>query len=500
MAAQRKRKHTSDDGLPSKPTFSQPLQQNIKVFGSIGKATEPNECSKRRKTAHQREPTPPPPSLPNITSVKTDKKRKRDLATVEEDDEDVVHDGSNESRTGNNGCKPSTNSRKVVTPRNKRFKNVRPPSPAETPSKSTAALFMNLKLDVNTKAVPFTLPVERSAYDSPPLTPGEDSTPASRFPDELDHLVQLHAAFLSALSLHYAHNGTSQPVNMKVLLHMIAKHWKKRAVTLDDVRLVLGFTAENDSSYVLQDFGRAGICLTKLQPRGRAVKRAASFVDEVDLNARFEHALQKRWTAWLAFAAKENQDVSAFLKQLPPADVKQAESVEKAAPFFGRGQQRLADIKASQAAANARPGNVPSKPAERDASHAAQNRGTSLLDRVVARQALTASLPAGPTKEQLERKAALHRIEDIARILDLLAAGRSRCSFSMQAIIQQLQQSLRNPISREEVDRCLNLMAKEIMPGFVSLLQSGAVSGVVVTKGGKVGLEELRQRLQRAGA
>lgn len=126
---------------------------------------------------------------------------------------------------------------------------------------------------------------------------------------------------------------------------------------------------------------------------------------------------------------------------------------------------------------------------------ATQSRGTNLLDRILAKQAHTASLPAGPTKEQLERKAALHRIEDIARVLDLLAAGRARCSFSMQAMVQQLQQSLRNPISREEVERCLGLMAKEVTPGFVGLVKNGAMTGVVVTRGGRVGLVELRGRI-----
>jgi hypothetical protein len=89
-------------------------------------------------------------------------------------------------------------------------------------------------------------------------------------------------------------------------------------------------------------------------------------------------------------------------------------------------------------------------------------------------------------------------VEDIARVLELLAGSKPRCSLSMPVMVQQLQQSLRNPISREEVERCLGLMAREITPGFVNVIVSGAVRGVVVSRAQKVSLEELRARVERA--
>ena len=63
-----------------------------------------------------------------------------------------------------------------------------------------------------------------------------------------------------------------------------------------------------------------------------------------------------------------------------------------------------------------------------------------------------------------------------------------------------MQQSLRTPITREEVERCLAIMAGEIMPSFVRVIASSGMSGVVVTRGGKIGFADLKERLANAGA
>jgi hypothetical protein len=82
----------------------------------------------------------------------------------------------------------------------------------------------------------------------------------------------------------------------------------------------------------------------------------------------------------------------------------------------------------------------------------------------------------------------------------MLAAGQPRASFSMTAMVQHLQQSLRTPITREEVERCLGIMATEIMPTFVRIISSGGMNGVVMTKAGKIGFADLKERLANAGA
>ena len=317
-----------------------------------------------------------------------------------------------------------------------------------------------------------------------------------QLPAELQDMIHLHSAFLSAISLYYAHNGASSSIEVHNLLPMITKTWKKRVVTLDDVRRLLAFG--KDATFTLQDFGRAGVCLTTSQPRGRATKRATSFVDEIGLSTGFEDDLWASWAEWQASHSTTSGAASDFISGLPLAGIEADKCVERTAPLFARGQHRLAELKAGQAAAK-REQAPPAEPTtEQKSSQALQSRGTKLLDRILAKQALSASLPAGPTQEQLERAAALQRIEDIARALDLQAAGRSRCSFGMQAMVQQLQQSLRNPISGEEVRRCLGLMAREITPDFVSLVQSGDSTAVVIKRGGRVDPGEIRRRVADA--
>lgn len=486
MAGTKKRKHVSADEQSSHQMLS---HHSIKSFGSVRKFHDVDNGLKKRKTAHQRELTPPPIA---VASGKNDKKRKRSDSLVEED---AVNRHVKDA-----GEQKDTSKRDGATPRHKQAKNTQPVSPVETPSKSAMVMLNKLKLDSNVKAIPFALNATQHPCGTPPESPEAEQNTAAKWLVELEDLTKLNAAFLSALSLFYAHNGTSSPVDVKALLPMVTKTWRQRSVSLDDLRLLLGLAQEDDSTFELQDFGKAGICLTKVQPRGRATKRAASYVDEADLNSRFEDGLRNRWITWLASTSKENRGARVFLDQLPLAKLTKNESVEKVAPLFARGHQRLADLKASQAASTAESVHPSKLAAEQTTTPSVQSRGTNLLDRILAKQALTASLPTGPTKEQLERKAALHRVEDVSRVLDLLATGRPRCSFSMHAMVQQLQQSLRNPISKDEVVRCLDLMAKEITPGFVNLVKSGSVTGVVVTKGGRVGLEELRRRIEAAVA
>lgn len=504
MAVSRKRKHAATDDQPANKHTSHQLQQTgMKAFVGVSKPQNYVEgMSKRKKTLHQREATPPAITISKPMPAKADKKRKRGLESVAE--EEQTHEPQQEQGGFFKKFAATTTSVTTETPRNKRFRTAAlPPSPKETPSKNAAALFDKLKLSSVDTAIPFALDKKAGmGYDTPPATPEAEVDTGLlnhvALPGKLQDFCELHAAFLTALSLYYAHNGTSSPVNVSNLLQMVTNTWRKAAVTLEDLRRLL---ASAQSDFTLEDYGRAGVCLARKQARGRALKRAASYVDEDDLNARFSDALLKQWVQWQACTGKENHDASTFLAQLPLSDIVQHKSAESAAPLFARGQARLADLKAAQLSAL----QATTKPtaisdAQEKTSQAVLSRGTSLLDRILAKQILSASLPSGPTKLQLERRAALHRIEDIARTLDMLAGAKARITLSMPAMVQQLQQSLRNPISREEVEQCLGLMASEITPGFVRVVESGAVKAVVVCRGARVGVEELRERVAKACA
>lgn len=471
-----------------KQTRSTKTQKSISAFGSVGKPHSQDGDCKKRKTIHERESTPP--AVARVAS-KAEKQRKR-RADFSDDEEIVVRHRKEASDE-----QPDI----LSTPRNKRVKNMLP-SPAETPTRGAAALFDRLDIATNTRPIPIALGGPLGAYNTPPDSPGKDEGADLSILADLADLRHLYSSFIAALSMHYSHNGTSSPVEVNIVLELITRHYKKRSVKLEDLQRILTIASRTDQSFSLEHFGRAGVRLIRAQPRGRGHKQTSSFVDEAKLNARFGDALRQSWQSWEACTAKENRTSAAFLSHLPLMAITKNTSAEKAAPLFARGEQRLADLKASQAAVAKAETAKPTKEQvlSQRSVQATQNRGTALLDRILAKQNLSSTLPAGPTKSQLERKSALHRIEEIARILSLLASSKERCSFSMQVVTQQLQQSLRNPISREEVERCLELMSGEIVPAFIKVVQSGEVKAITITKNGNISLAELRERVQRACA
>ncbi|KAK3069273.1 hypothetical protein LTR53_012509 [Teratosphaeriaceae sp. CCFEE 6253] len=489
MTISRKRKQTSADDSASTST-----QSLMETFARVSKEHSIDSGSKKRKMAHLREATPP--ASIQQAPAKEDKKRKRQLDSVAEEQNALGAD-TLPRMADTNPRDPHAS-----TPPTKRFKTALPRSPIETPSKSALALFGRLRL--NSTTVPLALAGRRPGIDTPPPTPeaGDDSE-AQDWPVELQDLCDLHRAFLSALSMYYAYNGSTSPVNVCALLPMITNNWKKRNVSLEDLRRVLAVHHKGQPEFALEIGGNMGVCLSRIQSRGRALKRAASYMDEDDMNGRFEQALQASWARWQVVAQKQDNAVGTFVAQLPLAQTMTRASASSVSPLFARGQQRLADIKSAQASASSvdkklQLSMVASQ--QSDVSPAVQNRGTSLLDRVLARQALASSLPSRPSKEQVERNAALHRIEDVARVLGLLVGAKARVTLGMQAMVQQLQQSLRNPISREEVERCLELMAAEITPGFVNVIMSGSVKCVTVRRDRKPDVVDLRMNVQRAGA
>ncbi|KAM0722191.1 hypothetical protein Q7P37_001632 [Cladosporium fusiforme] len=499
MAVCRKRKAVAEEAPASKQTTCTTALRTTK--GSTGKPDEGKQTPKRRRTGNTRSSTPPPPATGVAATASSQGKRKRTLeAVTEQSDEDQER----EFKVGDGFFKKFAKAKTSnATPQTSRFKDALP-SPAQTPSKGAEQLFNRLNIRASSpSAQP---PSKRSrAADTPPLTPEADRLqPHAILPAELKELLSLYSSFLTALSLHSAHNsGSTSAVNIKTLLPLVTANWRKRSVTVIDVRKMLALTSQSTRSFILEDRARAGVFLARTSPSNNTSQFQQSYINESELNAAFESALRKAWVDWSEKTPEALLTGRAFVRQLPLDDLKQDEATKNASPLHSRGQQRLADLKAGQAAAKAEAESSQptptSTPAAKDTS-GVQNRNTSLLDRILAKQALSASLPAGPTRTELERKSALHRVEDVTRVLDMLAAGQPRASFSMAAMVQHLQQSLRNPITREEVERCLGLMATEIMPSFVKVVASGAVKGVVVTKGGKIGFADLKERLANAGA
>jgi hypothetical protein len=492
MAISRKRKAVAEESI----------QSSLKTTKSAASITNPDgekATPKRRKTTSTRSSTPPPPA-PGSAALSS-QKRKRTLDPVSEQSDE---EAGRKTKVQQGFFKQFAKTKTATTPQSSRFYEPTPVSPSQTPTRNTERLFDQLNIRATSPTAQRSSKRAR-ALETPPTTPEADKPqPNAILPTELRDLLSLYSSFLTAISLQSAHTGGSiAAVNLKSLLPLVTANWRKRSVTVNDVRKMLALTEKAGPSFILEDRARAGIFLARTA--GQSESTNNTYIDGAKLNAAFETSLRVAWTDYSISTPENLLTARAFIRQLPQIELIQHESTQNASSSLpSRGQQRLAELKAGQAASKEASSETasPQTPATSlsKTPTGVASRSTSLLDRILAKQAASANLPSGPTRAELERKSALQRIEDVARVLELLAAGLPRASFSLSALVQMLQQSLRTPITGEEVERCLGIMAKEIMPTFVRVVKSGGVSGVVVTRAGKIGFADLKERLAGAGA
>ncbi|KAH7053107.1 hypothetical protein B0J12DRAFT_658739 [Macrophomina phaseolina] len=466
-------------------------------------------------------------------------------------------------------------------------------TPTDTPTKGARTLLADFDLSTPKKPLKLKSVSDSSSFtiETPPTSPCSSSAPSLKevksgdeLPQEIRDLITLHSSFLSALSLHYAHNGATSPVDLRTLTPSVTKVWGKRRVTIDDIKRTLGVmqsslltdrpaSALKQRTYHLLDYGRGRICLEQQESKKARAKRTNSIIpqaiDEKSLNALFEREIHTRWVEYrckITPNSKSPSSLSYFISQLPLAEVTESPSLAKMAPLLAKGQKRLEDFRSgainSRTASscfhtsaepvdagleNARPASVKalstkaskasfaghkksvssltstttsstvsddakstssdsSKTPLIPASATAPSRATSLLDRILAKQAAAAAAPAGPTPEARARQAALQRCEDVLATLSLLAttAGSStissRVSFPLPRLMQDIQTSSRSPIGADEIKRVVEVLAWDIVPGYIGLVKMGTLEAVVVDRSQAVGGVEVRKRLVAAGA
>ncbi|KAJ4362010.1 hypothetical protein N0V83_010951 [Neocucurbitaria cava] len=204
-----------------------------------------------------------------------------------------------------------------------------------------------------------------------PIAPGQ-------LPAELVNLLALHSSFLTALSLHYAHNGTSTPADLRDLTASTTLVWRQRKVTFDDVRLLIGVLdhgpSGKDNPYYLSDYGRGKICLEIKE--NSPMMGGMTHMNEEGLQDMFKDGLDSLWSQWtksLQLASRpiampkrgrgrpkkidtqqtrletflDDSSMSKFLSQLPLADITTCASLTALAPLQEKGRKRLREFKES---------------------------------------------------------------------------------------------------------------------------------------------------------
>lgn len=578
--SRRKRQKLDNNNTPdimSRRPPPPPAQQGIRAFGTISKPLGGNNNRQGKSKLDGPRPKPKPVDgrPENVVVVvvaalidvdrrclKRKRKGERKGESLQLQEEDLVEEEEEEELVGRDCCllrppaEPSSSSNQPNTIIREKARRT-PPQINYTPLlKAGRACLESLPLvpsspsDLN---VISSTPSEASG--TPPSSPpsSKSLSPHSRHtsdsplqvPDELQDLIDLHSSFLTALSLHYAHNGSLAPVDLCTIRSGIERSWRRRRVSNDDVRRILGIgkdiSANGDQDewpsrpgvLSLSDYGGGKICIemnAHSQPQGSQRRPLA----EEALHSRFAQDLFRRWDTYCD-SCGTFPIAGAFMMQLPLAPVILCASVAKISPFLAKGQQRLEDLKSGAIRAQRNSSTLITSCSAADGSltpKPATSRNSSLLSRIRAKQLHQSTLAPPPDQATLLRTSALHRLQEIIPVLEILTTSASRslstpsipshasapsssppaqasshpdkvpllqsgtCSFTMATLVQHLQMSLRNPIAKEEAIRCVRLLADEVVPEWIGVRQVGKLVGVTVRKGRRVGREEVKRRVE----
>ncbi|KAI1439140.1 hypothetical protein GGR50DRAFT_635103 [Xylaria sp. CBS 124048] len=368
-------------------------------------------------------------------------------------------------------------------------------SDSDASSIDAKVLFKKLRLDSS--------PSRCSSTPDTSLAGSDIEADAQRdeLPEEILSLISLHTAFLRALALHYAHNGFNVPVDLRSLCPDVARAWGKKKVTAADIRTCLGVLNRSPSDASsnllgLVNYGRGKICVEMNQ-----VGRVGA-LSELKLNALFVANVKTLWNDFLAGGGTTDTAMTTFMPTLPKAPVALCESVVKAAPILLKGQQRLEDLKQGIAAkkqATASSSKQLSIAAAGTPLTNPDGSKMSLLDRIRLKAQQKASMPAGLSPAQLERRAALHRVEEVASLIGMLSRATDeggRVSFPMAVMLEKLKDSFRMGISRQEGAVCIRLLAGEVAPEWVRVVTLSGRENVVVETAAQLGKPEVARRVK----
>ncbi|KAI9817033.1 MAG: hypothetical protein M1832_004750 [Thelocarpon impressellum] len=389
------------------------------------------------------------------------------------------------------------------TPRKSRSTPPASQSIEETPTKGARGCLKALLLDS-----PSSKKSTEREYEGGSSTTSESRLEsleeAAVLPAPLQDLVNLCSSFLTALSLHFAHNGSLAPADLRLLAPTIARTWGMRSVVAEDISRVIGvLRARTDEMRAsvreavhglqLKDYGGGRVCVEITRGSAGILGRP---VDEDTLNALFVTNLCQLWTDHGDKGAEE------FYTSLPMVPIPVSTAVSKLGPLLAKGQRRLEEFRVISATAREEQTAKTKTAPHAKRPRAAADRGKGLLERIRAKQLHTSTLPPPPTQTSLSRVSALERLPEIIPVLTHLAGASTtsatptqRLSIPMSLLLQHLRTSLVNPIAADEGELAVRILAEDVAPGWVEVVRMGRVVAVVVKRGGKPAEAQLKAAL-----
>lgn len=379
----------------------------------------------------------------------------------------------------------------------------------ETPTKGARTLLQTLTFTTLEQRK-----LEPEQLQTPP--PSQEEADDIHIPKKLKDLIDMHSSFLTAVSLHVAHNGPIKPADLREICASVSSIWRKRRISVTDIQMILSLqqaAPPSDGRFILVDYGHGKICV-ELASFSQGQQRL--LVDEKRLNASFKRNLERAWKAFSEVACSPATP-EGFVSSLTPAPINASPSLSKLAPRLEKLQTRLTEFKEGAVRAQER-ANSKKLPYTSDSKTGTErpkdpcDRSASLKSRIFSKELRQAALPAVLSPEQIARRSALHRVTDVAGVLESMALSRQRhrnddaegdpfqqvatsVSFTLPALVQNVQMSLRNPVSHDEAIICATLLA-ELVPEWISMREVGKIVGILI-RGQGIGRPALSMRVQK---
>ncbi len=388
---------------------------------------------------------------------------------------------------------------------------VHTPGSVQTPTNGLRGLLDNFFLPSSPKATD-ACDVDDDVFSSSAVLESSQTTVESspELPEELHDMINMHSSFLTSLTLHYAHNGTHTPCDIKQLCPNVARCWGKRAVNLTDIKRLLGILnhAPPSSSQSMSgekalamlsisDYGNSKLCI-EIRTFSR-LGRMAKPLDENTLNTLFYTNLEALW------ADADTVNIGEFTKSLPVEEVRMCASVSKMSPLLAKGQRRLEDLrhgiiikkKEEEDAAAAK-----AAQAQESSSPGTPTRKPTLLERLRMKAEEKKNAPPPLSKEELARIAALGRLEEVVAVLTQLstahAKGQARVSFTLPTVIGKMKDSFKTPIAKSEAECCIRLLCNDVAPEWCQMVKMGRGAAMIVLREQRPSDEILVERLKEA--
>ncbi|KKY18172.1 putative dna mismatch repair protein msh2 [Phaeomoniella chlamydospora] len=350
-------------------------------------------------------------------------------------------------------------------------------------------------------------------------------------PESLETLISLHLSFLKAMSLHFAHNGSSVPANMINLLESMTRIWKRRDVRKVDLRKMFGVRelsadpskseeefVRKDASEVKRNKGafrmlQSGLGMQCLLVEHVAdVERRTGF-NEQRLQEDFEKHVQELWQG-----AQRDPKITKSLSDLNKIPQLNIEiGAQQAVARYEKARSLKESILEPSKKQNSISTSPTKSPGQKQPTSTARKQ--TLLDRILEKQRLALSNPS-PSSADLDLHRAKHRLPELVEILSGIQQQRtrnqnlaiSRFPFSFGQLSQMIKDSFRSPIGKDEIWLSLKLLGmEEVGRGWVRIdglnssiegKQSKGDQGIdmegiiVVLSGRGVSAGEVRQRVE----